>query len=232
MTPRGVVTKGIVLARTDFGEADRILTVLTPDQGKVRLMAKGVRKIKSKLAGGIELFSFSSLTFIPGRKEISTLISSRLDKHYDNIVKDIDRTMYGYECLKLFNRITEDGAEDDYFDLLVKTLEGLDDLNLELQRLQLWLHLHLLKIGGHTPQLKHAADDSELKQGKNYTFSFDDMTFAEADNGPFGTRHIKLLRLALGLKDAPKLQKVTAPPDVLAETCQLAKTMLGQFVKL
>jgi len=46
-------THGIVLARTDFGEADRILTFLTPDNGKVKAIAKGVRKQKSKMAGGI-----------------------------------------------------------------------------------------------------------------------------------------------------------------------------------
>ena len=44
-----VVTKAIVLARTNYGEADRIVSVLTADKGKVRLLAKGVRKIKSKM---------------------------------------------------------------------------------------------------------------------------------------------------------------------------------------
>jgi DNA repair protein RecO (recombination protein O) len=68
-------TRGIILSRTDFGEADRILTVLTPQQGKLRLMAKGVRKIKSKLAGGIELFSVSDITYIRGKGELGTLIS-------------------------------------------------------------------------------------------------------------------------------------------------------------
>jgi len=56
------VTTGLVLSRTDFGEADRIITVLTPDHGKLRLMAKGVRRMKSKLAGGIDLFTVSDLT--------------------------------------------------------------------------------------------------------------------------------------------------------------------------
>ena len=47
------ISTGIVLARTDFGEADRILTMLSPDFGKLHLIAKGVRKERSKLAGGI-----------------------------------------------------------------------------------------------------------------------------------------------------------------------------------
>lgn len=46
------VTDAIILTRTDYGEADRIITLLTPGHGKLRLIAKGVRRIRSKLAGG------------------------------------------------------------------------------------------------------------------------------------------------------------------------------------
>src|SRR4051812_28556736 len=107
---RQILTRGIVLSRTDYGEADRIVSVLTPDQGKLRLMAKGVRKVKSKLAGGIELFSVSELSFIPGKNDIGTLVSARLTQHFANIVKDINRTMFGYELLKRLNRATEDAT--------------------------------------------------------------------------------------------------------------------------
>jgi DNA repair protein RecO (recombination protein O) len=67
-------TNGIILARTNYGEADRIITFLTPDHGKVKVIAKAVRKSKSKLAGGIELFSISQISFIIGRGEINTLV--------------------------------------------------------------------------------------------------------------------------------------------------------------
>ena len=53
-------THGIVLTRVDYGEADRIITMLTPE-GKITLMVRGVRRIKSKLAGGVELFSVSEM---------------------------------------------------------------------------------------------------------------------------------------------------------------------------
>src|SRR3954464_12617433 len=121
------LTKGIVLSRTDYGEADRILTLLTPEQGKLRLMARGVRRAKSKLAGGIELFSVSDITFIRGRGDIGTLISARLNKHYANIVKDIDRVQLGYELIKQLNKATEDEPEEGYFHLLNQALETLDN---------------------------------------------------------------------------------------------------------
>src|ERR1700722_4601390 len=96
-----IISTGIVLSRTDFGEADRILTMLSPDFGKLRLIAKGVRRERSKLAGGIELFSVSNITFIKGKRDIDTLISTRLIQHYRNIVTDIGRVQLGYKLIKL-----------------------------------------------------------------------------------------------------------------------------------
>ena len=123
-----IQTTGIILSRTDYGEADRIITVLTPNQGKLRLMAKGVRKSNSKLAGGIELFSVSQLSYIKGRGEISTLVSTRLVKHYGNIVKNIDRVQLGYSIIKMLNKTTEDQPEEAYFELLQKGFEALDEI--------------------------------------------------------------------------------------------------------
>ena len=67
-----VKTEAVVLRSIRYGEADRIITFITPDRGKVKGIAKGVRKQKSKLAGGIELFSVSDISFIPGRRDIDT----------------------------------------------------------------------------------------------------------------------------------------------------------------
>ncbi len=145
-----VVTKGIVLSRTNFQEADRIITMLTPDHGKLKMIVKGVRRQSSKLAGGVELFSISQITFLPGSREIGTLISSRLETHYGSIVKDINRTMLGYELLKRIDRATEDVPGEEYFQLLAFTLNGLGDLALKPELLELWFTMQLLKISGHS----------------------------------------------------------------------------------
>ena len=60
-------TEGIVLKRSDFGEADRILTLYTPERGKMRVVAKGVRRITSRKAGHVELFVRSRCMIHKGR---------------------------------------------------------------------------------------------------------------------------------------------------------------------
>lgn len=229
---RGTVTTGIVLARTNFQEADRIITVLTPDYGKIRLMAKGVRRVKSKLAGGIELFSVSDVTFLPGRKEIGTLISSRLVTHYGDIVQDINRTMLGYELLKRINRVTEDAAGEEYFKLLNHVLAGLNNKDLPAELIELWFTMQLLKITGHSPKLRTDTIGNSLAADKNYKFSYDDMCFLVHKDGPFRANHIKLLRLGIGTAEPGKLSQVKGTENLASETLLLANTMLTRLVRV
>lgn len=227
-----VSTLGIVLTRTNFQEADRIISLLTPDHGKIRLIAKGVRRTKSKLAGGIELFSVSEISFMPGKGEIHTLISSRLLEHYGNITKDINRTMFGYEIIKRINRATEDGAAGEYFSLLKEGLAGLEDEETGLGLLELWFNMQLLAISGHRPNLDTEVSGSRLTADNTYLFDFDDMAFYARKDAAFLANHIKLLRVALSSKQPGTLKQVTNASKFLPETLQLSKTMLSRFVRV
>lgn len=225
-----IVTHGIVLTRTDFGEADRIITLLTPDQGKIRVMAKGVRRIKSKLAGGIELFSVSDITYIPGRGEIQRLVSTRLQVHYGNIVKELDRTMLGYEMLKRVNRATEDGLGEEYFDLLNISLNALNE-NMHATLLELWFDAQLLRHAGNQPNLVTDSTGKKLEAGQEYTFDFDSMTFLAVPSGMYAPEHIKFLRLAFGVTDPRQLQQVTDAGQVAGTCFQLISTLRQQYIR-
>jgi DNA repair protein RecO (recombination protein O) len=212
------VTTAIVLARTDYGEADRILTLLTPSSGKLRLMAKGVRRVKSKLAGGIELFSVTNVTYIRGRGEIGTLVSSRLVTYYANIVKDIDRTMLGYEVIKQLSKATEDEPEPDYFHLLEQAFEALNDHALPLELIQLWFAAQLLRLSGHTPNLQTEPDGTKLAADKAYEFSYDDTAFFARPDAPYTSDTIKFLRLVFSGNTPSVLAKVQGSAE-LAHRC-------------
>lgn len=224
-----IVTKGIVLSRTDYQEADRILTVLTPNAGKLRVMAKGVRRSKSKMAGGIELFSVNDLTVLPSQRELKTLVSSRVDKVYGNIVKDINRTMLGYELLKIVNKHTEDEPEAGYFTLLEQSLAALDDLQIAAELVELWFVCQLLKINGHTPNLRTDTEGLALNVAEQYLFEFDSMSFRQQSGGPYTSAHIKLLRLGVGLEQSTALKQVKDAEKYASSSLSLVKSMLSQM---
>ncbi|MGH7141905.1 MAG: DNA repair protein RecO [Candidatus Saccharimonadales bacterium] len=227
-----LITTGIILARVNFGEADRVLTVLTPDYGKLHLMAKGVRRIQSKLAGGIELFSISNITFIYGRGSIGTLISSRLIQHYGHIVNDIKRVQLGYDLIGLLNKITEDNISAEYFDLLKETFLALDDLTIIEDLVRTWFYAQLLRIGGHNPNLHTNRIGQKLETTKTYGFNFENMTFVPQEGKQFTVNHIKFLRLVFGRDKLSRLQTVNDLPKLLTVCSPIIQTMLNNIVQV
>lgn len=221
---RQLVTRAIILGRTDYREADRILTLLTPDYGKLCLIAKGVRRVKSKLAGGIELFSVSEITFIKGRGEVGTLVSTRLVKHYGHIVGDLERTMLGYELIKQLHMVTEDETEQEYFELLNDAFDALNDDKISLQIVRFWFASQLLRLSGHTPNLRTDEKGEKLAASCVYEFGSDTMSFRSSpDHGHFGADHIKFLRLAFAGNRADVLSHVKGSERLVAETQPLVQ---------
>ena len=100
-------TKAIVLRRTNYGEYDRILQLITPEYGKVSAIAKGVRKEKSRLAGGVELFGRSDVTISLGKGELGILTGARLEQFYRSILADYDRLQFGYETIKQISKAAD-----------------------------------------------------------------------------------------------------------------------------
>ena len=229
---RQFTTQGIILTRTEFGEADRILTFITPDHGKIKAIAKGVRKGGAKLAGAIELFSVSELTIVVGRGEINTIISARLARHYGNIVKDIDRTNAAYEVLRILNKATEDKTEEAYFTLLDKSLAALNDTEITPEITDLWFRMQLLKITGHSPNLKTDETGKKLSQSKAYNFDYEKMRFASSEKGDFSPRHVKFLRLGLAAQGSRVLARVQSSEELLPPLQPVVQVMLQSYLRV
>ena len=225
-----IVTRGIVLSRRDYQEADRILHVLTPDNGRISLIAKGVRRPKSKMAGGIELFTINELTYLPSKSDLKTLVSSRMSVNYGNIVKDIQRTMTGYDLIKQLNRYVEDEAGQEYFDLLAAVLGGLNDAEVSLPYVETWFALHLLQIAGHTLNLSTDTEGSALSADEAYLFDFDSGGFRVQAGGPYNVNHLKLLRLIHSLQSPVLLKQVQDADEYIAALYPLSKNLLRQSI--
>src|ERR1700694_2435048 len=87
-TPRVYSTEAIVLRRTDYGEADRILTLFTPRQGKVRAIAKGARRTNSRPAGHRELFARTQSLLASGR-ELDIVTQAEARERLDHLRDDL-----------------------------------------------------------------------------------------------------------------------------------------------
>lgn len=205
----------IVLSRVDYGEKDRILTLLSKSEGRISLLAKGVRSQKSRLAGGIELLSESEVCFIEGRSSLMTLTSARLIIHYGNLVSDIKRMQQAFSNLKLVNSIIDDSSGQEYYEILKTSLASLNDPAFDARVVNVWFNLQILKIEGSSPNLA-----VEGEKGKSFEFSYDDQNFFLKNNGQFKVNDIKLLRLCSSSPKPPRLSGQIGSEDLLQSWSQ------------
>lgn len=218
----------IVLARSDYGERDRIINLLCKEHGKVSALAKGVRAAKSKLAGGIELFSETEVSIIRGKGSLGTLTSSRLQRHYGSIVKDISRTTAAYGYLKVINQITHDETGQEYYPILAQTLAALDDPKLTEPVIQAWFEMQLLTTSGSIPNLQTDTQGEPLQSHESYNFDYDEQAFYAAERGDFTAEHIKLLRLC---ETQSKVPRIEAADEVLRTTTTLTHRLLQLYLR-
>src|SRR5512144_1006336 len=113
----------VVLRHSDYGEADRLLTLFTRQLGKTRVLAKGARKIASRKAGHIEPFTYARLQLAKGR-DMLILTQADTVEAYQPLREDLILTSHASYVLELLDRFTyQDETENSaIFNLLTTTL--------------------------------------------------------------------------------------------------------------
>lgn len=161
-------TEGIILRRTDFGEADRLLTVFTPHRGKLKLIAKGARKPASRKSGHVELFSHGQFLVAVGRN-LDILTQAETLEPYLPLREDLLRTTYAYYVAEMADAFTAERDENrPLFDLLKDAFGWLCDAE-DLALAARYYELHLLSLVGYQPQLFVCGGCKEpLKPEANY----------------------------------------------------------------
>jgi len=145
-------TEAIVLCRRDFGEADRILTLYTPERGKLAAIAKGVRRVTSRQSGHVELFTYANLLLAEGRN-LHVVTQAETIRPYRGLRGDLVRTTYAYHIAETTDRFVREGVGSPAtFALLRDSLAALaeaDDPSLAAR----FFELRLLDQLGYRPEL-------------------------------------------------------------------------------
>ncbi len=151
--PRQFRTQAIILSRRDFGESDRLLTLFTPERGKIRAIAKGARKPQAKLSGHVELFARSDLMIHRGRN-LDIISQAELIEPYLGLREDLRRSAYANYVAELLDRFTadEDVSQRELFDLLDGTLSRVADAA-DPRLAARFYELRLLDLAGFRPEL-------------------------------------------------------------------------------
>ena len=216
-------TKAIVLHRTKYGETDRILNLLTPE-GRKSCVAKGVRKEKSKLAGGIEMFTVSDIVIHESEKsDMGILTSAKMVKSYMNIISDLDRFELGSKVIKMTNKISENVDSPELFTLVNQCFWALDK-NLNRELIESYFLLNLMRISGEEVNLHRDTDGEKLSAELNYFWDSYENALKPDENGKITANHIKVMRLMLTspLKTVVQVKEIGG---LLPEILYIAKSV-------
>jgi DNA repair protein RecO (recombination protein O) len=124
---RSYRVQAIVLGHIEVGEADRILKLFSREKGKISVMAKGVRKIRSRKAGHLEPFTRVNIQLARGRN-LDIVTQAETEEAYIGLGEDLTRFAFGAYVVEVLDRFTyEEGQHIGLFRLLKNTLGRLQD---------------------------------------------------------------------------------------------------------
>ena len=168
--PHSYRVEAVVLRHSDWGEADRLLGLFTREKGKLRVIAKGARKIRSRKAGHLEPFTRVALMLAKAH-DMPIVTQAETVEAYQPLREDLMKTGYASYVIELLDRFTyEEGENQTLYDLLVDTLARLAN------EPSAWLpvryyEVQLLDLLGFRPELVHCTNCHEEIQAQDQYFS-------------------------------------------------------------
>lgn len=165
---------GIVIAENNMGDYDKMLTILTPNYGKISCVAKGARKPQSALLAGTQLFCFGEYLMYKGTNTYHINSCETIEIFY-NLRTDLDKLKYAIHINKIIQDVTEEN-ENCYriLQLFLNTLYTISETEKDKDFILSVFKFRLLCILGFTPRVLKC---TSCKEEKNLT------KFSIKDNG-------------------------------------------------
>jgi DNA repair protein RecO (recombination protein O) len=162
-----VKTKGVVLKGINFGEADKILTIFTERLGKIRVIAKGVRRIKSHLAGSLEPLMEVNLGLIEG-KTFFIVTASLIIQDFPKIHSVLQKTSVAFYLGELIDRFSEEFEKNvEVYNLFSQALRLVEESDRSIV-LRIF-ELKLISLSGFKPELYTCVHcKNKLLAGRNF----------------------------------------------------------------
>lgn len=163
-------TEAVILRRQDFGEADRLLVLLTPEQGKFRAVAKGTRKPIARQTGHVELFALVDMVITRGRG-LPIITQAETKEPFLPLRENLVRAAYANHLVELLDRFTmEQDASHAEFVLLVNALGWLCTTP-DLRLVARYYEMRLLHLAGFAPSLYRCCIGQEELTPQDQFFS-------------------------------------------------------------
>jgi len=226
-------TLGFVIKKEDRGEADQVFTILTKDFGKLKIRGRAIRKLKSKLRAGAQLFSLSEIEFIRGKAH-KTLTDTILVDKFTNIRKDLEKLETASKVAEVLDSLVKgEEADEEIWKLVLETFRRLDKSSLPCFLIYHYFFWNFLSALGYMPELKNCPLCRKKLTPTNIYFSpgqggvvCDDCLKEKGKK--IDPEIVKILRLLIK-QDWGILSKLKIKPDYEEELEKVSEDYLSYF---
>lgn len=161
MIPKNFSSEGFVIARKNYSESDRILTLFTKNYGKTSLLAKGVRRTDSRKRGSVEIFSYIRFSGVK-TKGLDLVTEVEAIDTYSDLRKDLRKVAVAYFFMETIVKITRDGEPNyELFNTLKRYLSRLKE-KAPLKEIRKNFVYEVLVIQGFWPKGKTLLDPDHV----------------------------------------------------------------------
>ena len=227
-----VKTKGIIIAEKIMSDFDKMLTILTPNMGKIECVAKGSRRPKSLLMAGTQFLCFGDYMLYKGGENYSMNSCETIELFY-NIRTDLDKLKYAVYITKIINDVTTENQNNyKILQLYLNTLYVISNTDKDLEFVTSIFRLRLLSIIGYRPEIEEC---KTCKEKENLTkFSIRDNGFkctacGKQDKGAIDMSETTkdAIRYII-LSDAKKIYSFQVPKESIEELKIISKLYLTE----
>ncbi len=155
--PRRYVTDAIVLSRFDLGEADRVLTLITPEHGKLKAIAKGIRRPTSRLGGSLEPFAELNIALARGRT-FDIVTEVRVGHAWLQLRDSLESAATAWYLAEMADRSLEERHEARALYALLRRAYELLDAGMAPGRVARWYEMHLADELGQRPEVDRCVE--------------------------------------------------------------------------
>ena len=163
---KNIKVNGIIIAENNMGDFDKMLTILTPNLGKIGCSAKGSRRPKSLLLSGTQFLCFGEYMLFKGAEHYTMNSCETIELFY-NIRTDLDKLTYASYITKIINDVTTENQNSfNTLKLFLNTLYMISETDKDLDFIVSVFKLRILKVLGFMPNIKEC---SNCKTKENIT---------------------------------------------------------------
>jgi len=227
-------SEGIILRTQDFGENDKLVTLISPLQGKFSCLAKGAKKLNSSFAGKLEPLNQLSL-FLARGKNLDILSQLKVIEHNQVLKEHLELLAFSLFYLDLFENFTVPYEKSTaFYKLLLTLLSGLKK-GFPRQILTLWGEIILLKLAGFFPAMEQCVNCKKNRSAYHFSFKnggalCQDCSRVELESIPLKEATVKLYLFLAKTKPQALKNRLSPPLEITEELEEVLNRYIGSIL--